>query len=136
MTSHRYSVAMKMICVVLCLGLTLSACDGGGAEEFENAQAVADAMEDEGIECEDLETTTEFANEEDSLVKERGACRVDGSTVVISMFEDSEKRDDWVAVGKLFGQVAVGENWVVSTESEDLIDDVVESLDATIPEKD
>jgi hypothetical protein len=126
---------MKKIVVVLCVCLVLVACDGGGADDFENAQAVADAMEDEGIKCEDLETTTEFANEEDSLVEERGLCRVNGNTVVISMFENSEKRDDWVAVGKLFGQVAVGENWVVSAESEDVIEDVVDSLGATIPEK-
>ena len=92
-------------------------------------------MEDEGIECEDLETTDEFGNEEDSLVTERGLCRVDGSTVVISMFENSEDRDDWVAVGKLFGEVAVGENWVVSSESDDVIEDVVDSMGATIPQE-
>jgi len=125
---------MRMWVLGFCLVLTLGACDSG-PETFDNAQAVADAMEDEGIECEDLETTTEFSSEEDSLVTERGLCRVDDSTVVISMFESAEDRDDWVAVGKLFGGVAVGANWVVSAESEDVIQDVVDSLDGTIPEK-
>ena len=122
---------MFAVCALLIFG----ACEGG-PETFDNAQAVADAMEDEGIECEDLETTSEFSNEEDSLVTERGLCRVDGSPVVISMFENSDDRDDWVAVGRLFGEVAVGENWVVSAESEDVISDVVDSLDATIPQED
>ena len=126
---------MKTWALALCLMLVSAACEGG-PESFENASAVVDEMEDEGIECEDLETTTEFSNEEDSLVTERGVCRVDGSPVVISMFENTEDRDDWVAVGKLFEGVAVGDNWAVSAESKDLIEDVVDSLDATVPERD
>lgn len=126
---------MKTWILGMCLVLLLGGCQGG-PERYDDAQAVAEAMEDEGIECEDLETTTEFSNEEDSLVSERGLCQVDGTTVVISMFESSEDREDWVAVGKLFGEVAVGENWAVSAESEDVIEDVVDSLDATIPEND
>lgn len=120
--------------IALCAGLMLVACDEE-PERFEDARAVAEAMEDEGIECEDLETTTEFTNEEDSLVTERGLCEVDGSAVVISMFETTEDRDDWVAVGKLFDHVAVGDNWVVSAESEEVIEDVVDSLDASIPQE-
>jgi hypothetical protein len=125
---------MKIWTLGLCALLTLAACQGS-PESFEDARAVAAAMEDEGIECEDLETTTEFSNEEDSLVTERGLCQVDGSPVVISMFENAAARNDWVAVGKLFGEVAVGDNWVVSAESQDVIQDVADSLDATIPEK-
>lgn len=126
---------MKTWVLAASLVLILGGCQGS-AENYADAQAVADAMEDEGIECEDLETTTDFSNEEDSLVTERGLCRVDGSTVVISMFENSDDRDDWVAVGKLFGEVAVGGNWVVSAESEDVIEDIVDELDATIPQED
>lgn len=126
---------MKTWALGLSVVLIFGACQGG-PESFENAQAVAHAMEDEGIECEGLETTTEFSGEEDSLVTERGLCRVDGSPVVISMFETTEDREDWVAVGKFFGEVAVGDNWVVSAESEDVIEDVVDSLDATIPQED
>ena len=126
---------MKTWVLGLSLLLIFGACQGG-PENFENAQAVADAMEDEGIECEGLETTTEFSDNEDSLVTERGLCRVDDSTVIISMFENSADRDDWVAVGKLFDEVAVGDNWAVSAESEDVIEDVVDSLDATIPQED
>jgi hypothetical protein len=125
---------MKIWVLGLCVMLTLGACDSG-PESFEDAQAVADAMEDEGIECEDLETTTEFSNDQDSLVTERGLCQVDGSPVVISMFENAAARNDWVAVGKLFDEVAVGENWVVSADSEDVVQDVRDSLNATTPDK-
>lgn len=126
---------MNIWLIALSAALVFTACQGG-PDTYEDAQAVADAMEDEGIECEDLEITTEFSDEDDSLVAERGLCRVDGSTVMISMFENADDRDDWVAVGKSFGDVAVGENWVVSAEAGDVIDDVVDSLDATIPEED
>lgn len=126
---------MKRLLLGLCLVLLLGACDSD-PESFDDAQAVVDAMEDEGIECEDLETTAEFSNEEDSLVTERGLCRVESETVVISMFESPEDRDDWVAVGRLFGEVAVGENWAVSAESDEVIQEVVDSMDATIPEED
>ncbi len=126
---------MKNLVLGLCLLLSLGACQSG-SEDYADAQAVADAMEDAGIQCENLETTTEFSNEEDSLVTERGLCQVDGSTVVISLFENSEDRDNWVAVGKLFDDVAVGENWAVSAESEDVIEDIVDELDATIPKVD
>lgn len=126
---------MKTWALGLCIVVIFGACQGG-PESYGDAQAVADAMEDEGIECEDLETTTEFSKEEESLVSERGLCQVDGETVVISMFENTEKRDDWVAVGKLFGEVAVGENWAVSAESGDVIEEVVDSLDATVPQED
>jgi hypothetical protein len=124
---------MKIWIVIVCFGLFV-ACDAS-PESYEDAQAVADAMEDEGIECEDLETTTEFSNEEVSLVSERGLCRVDGEAVVISMFENAAAKNDWVAVGKLFGEVAVGDNWVVSTESDEVIQEVVDSLGATIPQE-
>lgn len=126
---------MKIWALGLSMVLLFGACQSE-PESFEDAQAIAEAMEDEGIECEGLETTTEFSDEGDSLVTERGLCRVDDSTVIISMFANSDDRDDWVAVGKLFGEVAVGENWVVSAESEDVIEDVVDSLDATIPQED
>ena len=126
---------MKTWMLALCAALVFSGCQSG-AETYADAQAVADAMEDEGIECENLDTTTEFSGEEDSLVTERGLCQVDGEAVVISMFENAEDREDWVAVGKFFGDVAVGENWVVSAESEDVIEDVVDELGATVPQED
>ena len=124
----------KTWALALCAVLVFAACESG-PESYEDAQAVADAMEDEGIECENLETTTEFSDREKSLVSERGLCQVDGDAVIISMFENREKRDDWVAVGQLFGQVAVGENWVISAESDEVIEDVVDSLGATIPQE-
>ena len=124
---------MRIWILALALLLISSACQAG-PESFPSAAAVANAMEDEGIECRNLKTTTEVADKKDSLVAERGDCLVDDSAVVISMFETTEDRDDWIAVGKLLSKVAVGENWVVRAESEDVVEDVADSLNATIPE--
>lgn len=123
---------MKIALLVAGMVALLGACDAG-AESYKDAEAVVEAMEDEGIECDDLETTTEFTNESDSLVTERGFCMVDDERVVVSMFENAADRDDWVAVGKFFGEVAVGENWVVGSDSRDLVEKIADELDATIP---
>lgn len=122
-------IALCLIAVVVALG----GCDGD-PDSYEDVEAVVEAMEDEGIECDDLETTTEFGTEADSLVTERGVCVVGEDRVVISMFETAADRDDWVAVGKLFGRVAVGENWVVGSDSQEVVDEIADELDATVPE--
>ncbi len=123
---------MKIAVLVTAVIALLGACDAS-AESYEDVEAVVEAMEDEGIECEDLQTTTEFGNESDSLVTERGLCMVDDERVVVSMFENAADRDDWVAVGKLFGEVAVGENWVVGSDSPEVVERIANELDATIP---
>ncbi len=121
------------IWLALIAALFLVGCDGG-TEPFPDARAVVDAMTQEGIPCQGLATTTEFSQAEyESLVTERGLCSVDGEPVVITMFANAEDRDDWVAVGRLLGSVAIGPNWVVSSRSEETVDQVAEALDATRP---
>ncbi len=121
----------------LLLLLPFVACDSA-SETYPSADAVAAAMQDEDINCEGLETTTEFSDataEHESLVKERGVCTVDGETTVITLFENAEDRDDWVAVGRLLGSVAIGPNWVVSSRSEQVVDEIAQALDASRPEE-
>lgn len=113
----------------LCFLLILGSCQAE-PPTFENVRAVVSAMEREGVGCEDLEITTEFSDE--SLVKESGRCVVDGSVILISMFESTQDRDDWVAVREAFVEVAVGEDWAVSGEPEGLLKDVADGLGATI----
>ncbi len=124
---------MKIWLLAVCAPVMLFACDGG-TDRFEDSQAVVAAMAEEGIECEGLETTTEFSEaEHESLVAERGLCAVDGEPVVITMFANAEDRDDWVAVGRLLGSVAIGPNWVVSSRSEPTTAEIANALDATRP---
>lgn len=117
---------------VLALVATMGvACqDEGPPDEVE---AVVAAMEDEGIECTDLETTTEFGPESDADVVERGFCVVGSDRVVISIFDDETERDEWVGQGDLAGKVAVGPTWVVGSDSQSLVEDVAGALDGTIP---
>lgn len=124
---------MKIALSLVALLVAFGACSDE-PESYEDVEAVVEAMEEEGIECEDLETTTEFGPEADSLVAERGFCVVDDDRVVVSMFENAADRDDWVAVGKLLGEVAVGENWVVGSDSQELTEEIASELDATIPQ--
>ena len=58
----------------------LAGCDGGDRGPFENAEAVIEAMKENGIECEDIETTSEFGSESDAIVSERAFCFVDEDT--------------------------------------------------------
>ncbi len=124
---------MKIAICLVALAVASAGCTDD-PESYEDVEAVVEAMEDEGIECEDLETTTEFGTEADSLVTERGLCLVGDNRVVISMFENAADRDDWVAVGKSFGTVAVGPNWVVGSDSQEVVEEIADELDATIPE--
>lgn len=124
---------MKIWLLAVVAAVLLVGCDDG-TESFEGAQAVVDAMAEEDIACEGLETTTEFSQAEyESLVTERGLCAVDGEPVVITMFANAEDRDDWVAVGRLLGSVAIGPNWVVSSRSDEVVDAVAKALGATRP---
>ena len=122
---------MRLFVAVLAASLALGACDDGGGS-FEDVQGVVDAMEDEGIECEDLDTTDEFGSESDALVKERGLCIVEGEPVAVSLFEDAGDRKDWVAVADAFSDVAASENWAVSTDARDLLEEIGAALGGTI----
>lgn len=127
---------MKIWLLGVVAAVLLVGCDDR-TESFEGAQGVVDAMAEKDIACEGLETTTEFSRAEyESLVTERGLCAVDGEPVVITMFANVEDRDDWVAVGRLLGSVAIGPNWVVSSRSEETIKQVAAALDATRPTDD
>lgn len=123
---------MKIALGLIVLALVFGACSDD-AESYDDVEAVVEAMEDEGIECENLETTTEFGSEADSLVTERGLCLVGDERVVISMFDDAADRDDWVAVGKSFGTIAVGPNWVAGSDSQEIVEEIATELEATIP---
>ncbi|HJR45359.1 MAG TPA: hypothetical protein VJ927_07115 [Actinomycetota bacterium] len=118
---------------VVALLLVLAACNGDDGS-FGDVEGVVDALADEGVECENLDTTDEFASETDADVSERGLCVVDGKPVVISLFDDAAARREWVdAAGGLgSGPVAAGENWVISADSPDLIQRAAAALDGTI----
>ncbi len=127
---------MKIWLLTVVAALLLVGCDDG-TQSFAGAQAVVDEMAEEDIACQGLETTTEFSEAEyESLVTERGLCAVDGEPVVITMFANAEDRDDWVAVGRLLGSVAIGPNWVVSSRSEETIQQIATALDASRPADD
>jgi hypothetical protein len=130
---------VKRVLVLGALLVVFAGCTQEAAS-YEGAQEVTSAMQEEGVACDDLvvtdgtpEATTEETSRVDSLLIERGVCTVGDEPVVISMFVNEEDRDNWVAVGQLLGPVAVGKNWVVSSDSEDLVGRVAEALNATVP---
>ena len=125
---------MKIVVASFLLVALLTGCEGGDQGPMEDAEAVVDAMEENGIECEDVETTTEFGPESDADVSERAFCLVGEDTVVVSMFENAEERDSWVEAGELSGKVAVGDYWVAGSDSQELVEEIADELDATIPQ--
>lgn len=121
----RISVAVAI--VVVCF----AACDSGDGS-FQEVQAVVDALEDEGIECVDLETTDEFGSEADAGVTERGYCSIEEEPVAISLFEDAAGRREWVSSATITSAFVAADNWVVNTASEELLDDIADALDGSI----
>jgi hypothetical protein len=130
---------MRVLSILLLVCALLVACESEGApgeDDTSGPEAVVAAMSEEGIECEGLSTTDRFANAEDATVIERGLCRVDDATVVISTFEDAARRDEWVRLNDLAGKVAVAENWVVGSDSQNMVQDIATALDASVPSAD
>lgn len=122
---------MKLAALLFAAILLFGGCDPDEGSLGKVEDVVA-AMEDEGIDCEGLDTTTEFGNELDARVTERGICLADGDRVVISVFDDAADRDRWVEDGELRGKVAVGGNWVAGSDSDQLVEEIAAALDATI----
>ncbi|HVM36627.1 MAG TPA: hypothetical protein VM784_14970 [Actinomycetota bacterium] len=136
--------ATKRVALVLMVVGLVGAC-GSSPERYESAGAVAAAINDAGIRCEDFAITEdreetsgehEALIEHESLVEEQGACAVDGESVTIRTFENEEARDDWVAVGeKVEGSLAVGPNWAVAGRSKALVEEIADALDAVPPDE-
>lgn len=121
---------MRILLALAVAALALAACDGGGSPE--DVQGVVDALEEEGIACEDLETTSEFGSESDAEVKERGLCAVDGESVAVSIFDDAGARRRWVEAAAEFSPVASSGKWAVSSDSPDLLEEIADALGGTI----
>ena len=120
------------------IALVLVAFASGGCasepESFATVRQVVTAMRDAGIDCAGLNTVAEPRTRSAgrrSLLKQRGVCSVDGESVVIGTFEDSDRRADWLAVGGRLGPVAVGPNWVATSRSGKVVAQVVDALDAS-----
>ena len=125
LSSMRIFVALAIVAVCF------AACDSGDGS-FQDVQAVVDALEDEGIECVDLETTDQFGSEADAGVTERGYCSIEEEQVAISLFEDAAGRREWVSAATITNAFVAADNWVVNTASEELLDDIADALDGSI----
>ena len=121
---------MRILLALVAAAFALAACDGGGSPE--DVQGVVDALEEEGIACEDLETTSEFGSEGDAEVKERGLCAVEGESVVVSIFDDPGARRRWVAAAAEFSPVVSADKWAIGSDSPDLLSEIADALDGTI----
>ena len=121
---------MRILLALVVAAFALAACDGGGSPE--DVRGVVDALEEAGIACSDLETTSEFGSESDAEVKERGLCAVEGERVAVSVFDDAAARRRWVDAAAEFSPVASAGKWAVSSDSPDLLEEIAAALGGTI----
>ena len=124
---------MRILVAAVVAVALLGACDPGDGS-FEDVESVVDALADEGIRCDDLETTDQFGSESDAGVIERGYCSVGGEQVAISMFEDANGRREWVGSATITDAMVVADNWVVNSGSSDVLDQIADALDGSIVE--
>ncbi len=127
---------MKKSFAAVALTMTLVSCDPQ-PEPYERPQHVVRAMANADLSCEDLKVTTASTGPDtghDPLIKERGVCSVDGEEVVVITFGTAQDRDNWVAVGGLIENVVAGPNWVATSESDQLLDEMARALNASTAE--
>lgn len=127
---------MKKSLAAVALTMTLVSCDPR-PDPYERPQEVVRAMANADLSCEGLQVTTASTAPDtahDPLIKERGVCSVDGEEVVVITFATAQDRDNWVAVGGLIEAVVVGPNWVATSDSDQLLDEVARALNASTAE--
>lgn len=124
---------MKKSLVTVALMMTLVSCDPQ-PEPYERPQEVVRAMAKADLPCEGLQVTTASGAPDtghDPLIKERGVCSVDGEEVVVITFGSAQDRDNWVAVGGQIDAVVVGPNWVATSDSDQLLDEIARALNTS-----
>lgn len=122
-----------MVAVVVSVLVSFSAC-AREAEPYENPQEVVRALADSDIACEGaevLEGSSLGETGHEPLVERRGTCSVSGTDVTINTFGGPEDRDDWLAVGDLLGPTTYGPNWVVTSRSEAVVEDIARALNGS-----
>lgn len=121
---------MKQLIVAVALLLSFSAC-AREAESYEDPQGIVRALADSDIACEGARVVEGSSLGEaghDPLVERQATCSISDVDVTINTFDDVEDRDEWAAVGDLVGPTAYGPNWVVTSRSEAVIEDVAGAL--------
>lgn len=109
----------------------------GEPKTYSGPQEVVSALSDSDISCRDLEITDGGSVGETghgSLVDERGVCWVEDVEVVISTFDATADRDDWLAVGALLGPTTYGPNWAATGSSDETIEQIGRALDGSFDE--
>lgn len=101
---------MRWRLAVLCVAVALLGACSKTPERYGSANAVATALRAEGITCADFS-----AGEAAELLKDRGTCAGDDSTIDIYVFGSKADRDRWLRLGAGLDDVMVGPNWVVVT---------------------
>jgi hypothetical protein len=130
---RRFLTACKRCGVALLAALTFAACDTE-PESYASAKQVVGAMADAGLACTDFKAGGSAPTAEaESLTEESGTCSIEGEDVVVATFGSPADRDDWVAVGRLLGPVAMGPNWIATSRSKETVTEIVDALDAARP---
>ena len=105
---------MRPVAVVVALIVSMGC--GGGGEEVESLDQLGEMLEEQGIDCSDLENDSD-----EMLVREGGSCE----EFDVYVFNDAENRDNYLEIAEEFGggPYVVGENWIVlapnSVQAED-----------------
>lgn len=124
---------MKKLLLMIAIATSLGAC-GQDPVAYDGVGELAEALAASGHSCDEFEVEEAAAPEatgHESLLDERGTCSIDGESITLLTFDKTEHRDDWLAVGRQLGPVAVGPNWVVTAGSQETIAEVAEALNAS-----
>ena len=114
----RLSLAIALLAVLI------SACSSE-ATRYEDAAAIASALEEEGISCADPEPV-----EPAELPSEAATCGTKDDTIAIYVFDDVESQDRWMTLGRELGPLVTGPNWAIDAGDE--AEAIAEALDGTL----
>ena len=99
---------MRWKLVLLCVAVALLGACSETPARYRSASAVAASLRAEDITCDDFS-----AGEAAELLKDRGTCAGDDSTIDIYVFRTQADRDRWLHLGSGLDDVMIGPNWVV-----------------------
>ena len=104
MTSRR-SLSLLVGFAILFAG-----CSQKSAVSYTSVSELGDALQAEDVACDPADAENSSAE----LVKEQGACEIDGAQLEIFLFDDAKQRDGWLEFGgRLRPATAFGPNWAL-----------------------
>ena len=111
---------------VAAIAFVIGAC-APEAEPYGSARAVLAAMRDGGVSCSYVDAAINRR-----LVESNLTCLIHDQEVGIFTFETTADRNKWLRLGRLYGPVVEGPNWVVLTRSAKIAERISGVLGGTV----